>query len=126
MNINKHLDNIELHYSDPDKMMKRIERELERIKHESFGKVKFRENKVSNTNLNKLQERKRICKNTEEIAKIKDEIATELESLRKTNMKKYLAKFKEIKSKKGNIAAIFKLKETIVGSKKVMQEKGIK
>ena len=82
---NKALENItENNEPDANKMMNRIEREMNRIKHKSFGKVKFRtSNKENNKALVKLQQRKVNCKNEEEKIKVDTEIASELEKIRK-------------------------------------------
>ena len=41
---NKTLEKVNCMTSDPEKIMTKIERELTRVKYESFGKVKYREN----------------------------------------------------------------------------------
>ena len=61
---------------NPEKIMYRIERELNRIKHKSFGKVKFRSNtKFNNEALIKLQQRKQSCNNEDEKHQIDEDIA---------------------------------------------------
>ena len=108
--------------SDPNKIIKIIEREQTRIKYASFGKVKYRDTKSSSQILVNLQEKKLLCKDKEDINDVNNEIATELEKIRKENLEKDFQKLNELKGKKGLIAAVFNLKESIVGKKKAIQE----
>ena len=104
---------------DPDKIMKKIDKEMTKAKFDSFGKVKYSDKNKSSQKLSNQQKERFQCKNDVEIANINDEIAFELEKVRKENLKQEFNKLKEIKNKKGNIAAIFNLRETLVGKKKV-------
>ena len=70
----------------------------------------------------KLQEEKANCNNIERLSSINSEIVKELEIGRRETLKKDPKRLNDVKFKKGKIAAIFNLKETLVGKKKVGQE----
>ena len=107
---------------DPDKIMTKIDREMTRIKFKSFGKVKYRDkNDKKSENLKKLQKQKLMCNNEDDMAALDIKLVKELEKVRRENMKVEMEKFKEYRSKKGHTAAIFNLKETLVGGKKKVQ-----
>ena len=67
---------------------------------------------MSNQNLNRLQEMKVKSHDKKELEDIDKSIAIELENMRKENMEKELDKIKTLKQRKGNVAAIFNVKET--------------
>ena len=69
-----------------------------------------------------LQKEKLKAKNTQDIEQLDNKIIEEIEIKRKKELEKELNELKQIKIKKGKSAAIFKLKEKIVGSKKNSQE----
>ena len=119
---NDNLDNIK-NYVSSEKMMNSINREMNRIKYKSFGKVKFKAQHANNRNLDKLQKENRsIMNNPKKIEEINLEIAEEIEKVRKDNLEKELDHIKDLKNKKGKIAAVFNIKESIIGNKKSVQE----
>ena len=109
---------------DPEKLSKVYEKELTKAKFSAFGKVSYgnthRENK--NKKLETLQKKKMNSNNAEEIESINIQIIEEIETIRRTNLEKEFEELRNIKNKKGKIAAVFKLKESVTGSKKSEQE----
>ena len=88
----------------------------------SFGKVKFRKSSSTNKKLDKLFKAKQTCSDADEKLQLDKEIESELEAKRKQNMNKRLEYLRNLKKKKGTAAAVFNLKEAVVGKKKVEQE----
>ena len=112
---------------DVDVMMKTIDKELNRIKYVSFGKVKINQKPKSNKVLEELQKKKIQCyteitNNDAEVKKIDIEIANYLLVPQRMNFEKDLKDMKDIKAKKGRSAMIFNLKSLLVGPKKTGQE----
>ena len=60
--------------------------------------------------------------NAEEIESINIQIIEEIETIRRTNLEKEFEELRNIKNKKGKIAAVFKLKESVTESKKSEQQ----
>ena len=116
---------------DPDQMMKKIDKELNRIKYVSFGKVKIRQKPKLNKVLENLQSEKIKCfdecmnDNDARDEKVKDidkAIAANLLLQQRKNFEEELKSMKELKNKKGKSALIFDLKSKVVGPKKAGQE----
>ena len=108
--------------SEPNSVAKRIEKEITKVKFRSFGKIKYSNETKENKVLDELYSKKRNCKDEKEIEVIDNAIRDELENARKQDLDSEIEKFRKIRYKRGNVAAVFKLKETIAGSKKVNQE----
>ena len=68
--------------------------------------------------LNLLYSKKSKANEIEEIEKVDEEIAEKLLGLQREHYEKKLEYLKDLKKEKGKSAAIFKLKEKVVGSKK--------
>ena len=116
---------------EPDMMMKKIDKELNRIKYISFGKVKIRQKPKGNKELENLQLQKVKCFEDymndttdmdEKVKVIDNNIAKNLLQQQRKNVEKELISMKEIQKNKGRSALVFKLKEKVVGAKKVSQE----
>ena len=109
-------------YDDPEHIAKKIYKELNRIKHTSFGKVKQskRRNDTQLENLIKIKIDIQECNKTthNEITKIDNEIMNELKRLQRQNVNSKLAKLDKLEKEKGKAAAIFNVKDQIIGSKK--------
>ena len=104
-----------------DELMLKLSRRMEKIKFQSFGKVKKRMKTIANDrDLEKLYE-KRGHKDADE-DKINKEINNKLLEYQLRDYERKLICLKNLKEEKGKSAAVFKLKEKIVGSKKVCQE----
>ena len=108
--------------SHPDTIAKQIDKELTKVKFKSFGKVKYRKGTQQNKALEDLYARKRKCNKASEICEIDDAINKELEEERKEKLLNEMNSLTKIKNNRGNVAAVFKLKEAVVGSKKPSQE----
>ena len=115
---------------DPTHMMKKIDKELNRIKFIAFGKVKVGQKPKINRELEELQKEKIKCFENilddeellnEKVDKIDKDIASNLLSQERINFEKELKSMKDLKEKKGKCALIFNLKEKVVGPKKAGQ-----
>ena len=108
---------------DPEVIMSSIDKELTNVKYKCFGKVKYRNKAFSNNKyLENLCKEKSTCKDEAKIRSIEKEMAAEIENIRKNDREKELIKFQRLKSSKGKCAAIFHLRDSITGNKKVNQE----
>merc|ERR1711954_231901 len=97
--------------------MKSLEKELESIRYKSFGKVKYRDGMKSDKRLDQLYVKKEACVRQEDMAMIDDEIVIELKRARKENLEKKVNNLLDTKRNKGTCAAVFRLKEDVVGKK---------
>ena len=105
--------------------MNKINSEIVKAKFKSFGKVKLNNKLITNKDMRLLHMKKEdaIKHNDDNALKdINNEIAEQLLKDQRRNLEKKLIDIKEVKTKKGKTAAIFRLKEDIVGSKKEKQE----
>ena len=101
--------------------MVQLTRRMEKIKFQSFGKVKMKVQTLDNDKeLCKLYEQKNE-KDCDEDA-INQRINNKIIEYQLKDYEKKLKCLKQLKTEKGKSAAVFKLKEKIVGSKKVGQE----
>ena len=114
---------------DPDRMMNSIDKELNRIKYASFGKVKVRNKPKTSKELEKLQKEKIKCfeevsdlARMEKVKEIDEQIAENLLVEQRKLFEKELKSLKEQKINKGKAAVVFSLKSKVVGSKKSKQE----
>ena len=120
---------------DPDEIHRKIEKEIRNIKFKVFGKV--RESKLSapSNRLKELQTQKEQLigrhefqedENQKETLKhIEEEMCKELKSLQGKKMEEKFKKMKEAKKKKGMSAAVFHLREDILGGKKSLEEPAV-
>lgn len=65
---------LESNETDPYDLMNKIEREMTKVKYKD-------DNKTNNEMLNNLQKQKILCKNDDDLAKLNDDIAGELEKV---------------------------------------------
>ena len=115
---------------DPDKMMKNIEKELNKVKYASFGKVKIRNKPKNLKALEELQNEKIHCYENEKstsardikIKEIDEKMAGNLLTEQRKNFEEELKSLKDIRRTKGKSAMVFNLKSKVVGNKKVKQE----
>ena len=96
--------------------------EITNLKYQFFGTVKFRSKSTTDKKLDNLQSEKLACDDPEKNSIIESGISTQLEKKRKEILEKQIINLKNVKNKKGKTAAIFQLKDSVVGSKKVEQE----
>ena len=113
---------------DPDKIMKKIDNELDKVRYQAFGKVKEHTKPVINKELDTLHKAKKdIIESNgiyleDEVKKIDEDIAETLLKIQRETFEKELKDIKELKNAKGKSAAIFKVKGKIVGPKASAQE----
>ena len=111
--------------NNPTLSMEKIEKEMKKVKFKAFGKVSVRNDLRTSKDLKYLQKQK-LSLNTDsdnhEIMKIDEEIAKRLLSNQTQRLEKEITDIKNTKARKGKSAAIFKLKDKIIGSKKSAQE----
>ena len=119
-------------HDDPDFLMKSVEKELKTISYKSFGKVKEKSSRKAANKIDVLQVQKNdIYRNKEKyndgefaiaVKNINDELSAALLTNQRTCLENELTLLKSIKVNKGKSAAIFKLKDDILGTKKSEQE----
>ena len=111
--------------NNPTVLMDKIEKEMKKVKFKAFGKVSVRNNLRTSKELRSLQKQKlslNLASDSHESMKIDEEIARKLISSQSQRLEKEIADIKDTKSRKGKTAAIFKLKDKIIGTKKSAQE----
>ena len=111
---------------DSNMIMKKMDKELNRVKSDAFGKVKERKNNGGCKELDKLQKVKNelLSRNVsdKEIKVVDDKISEMLSKKQREGFKKELKSIRDLKSCNGKFAAIFDLKGKIVGTKSSGQE----
>ena len=105
------------------------------IKFKVFGKVRKKKLTVKNKRLSELQERKcqigRATNNNDEevrketLKQIDQEMSEELKSIQRSKFKENINRMNELKEKKGPSAAVFHLREDIIGGKKAVEEPAV-
>ena len=98
--------------------MRIIEKEMDSVKHKAFGKVKVRESKEDCALQKLIREKEQLVKRNENTEEIDERICFALNLKQKNETEKELNKLQEVKMKKGNNAAVFNLREKILGNKK--------
>ena len=114
---NEHLDSTQL--------ATKIENVMNKIKFQAFGKVTIKESKIDDKGLDKLYMKRKHLIESKQEEKVKDveEVITEkLLDLQRAAYEDKLKNLLDLKSNKGNQAAVFKLKANITGEKKTKQE----
>ena len=113
----------------PDKIMKKIDTELDKIKFQAFGKVKLHSKPLICKELEALQKEKNDIVNGIDVEDVEDKlndvnanIASALLKKQREAFEKELKDIKDLKYYKGKSAAIFRVKEKIVGPKAAAQE----
>ena len=106
--------------SSSEEMMMKVSRRMEKVKFQSFGKVKKKVHSLdTDKELSKLynEKDKEDCDHD----KIDQLINNKIHEYQLKNYEKKLSDLNRLKQEKGRSAVIFKLKEKIVGSKKTKQ-----
>ena len=112
---------------DTNKIMVKMDKELDKLKFQAFGKVKEKSRDSMCKELDKLvkEKDKLLDDKDHDVTKMKvveDKISATLLKKQREAFEKELKGLKEIKLNKGKSAAIFKLKDKIVGPKTAAQE----
>ena len=113
---------------NPSVIMKEFDKELTKVKFRAFDKVTVRKELKRNKEVKNLQEkRERLTKednkeNENEIKAIDNEIVNKILTKQRENLEKELKHLKTIRKSKGKTAAIFKLKDKVIGNKRGEQE----
>ena len=113
---------------DANTVMKKIETELDKLKFTSFGKVKLKNKLKVSKEVKRLNEIKfALIENKStttdvELHEVDIKLTENFIKEQREDLEKGLKALKECKNLKGKSASIFKLKESIVGSKKSKQE----
>ena len=104
-----------------DEMMTQISRRMEKVKFQCFGKVT---KKVQNISTDKELDKLYELKSSDEANKedIDKQISNKILAHQLKEYEKKLHYLNKLKKEKGSSAAVFKLKEKIVGTKKISQE----
>ena len=107
---------------ESDELMAKMSKRMDKIKFQSFGKVKRKISSINNDKeLSKLYEEK-IKRNSDENDELDEKINQKILEYQLKDYERKLYCLKQIEKDKGKSASVFKLKEKIVGSKKVSQE----
>ena len=101
-----------------NEIMTRLENKTSKIKYKSFGKVKNSRGMENDKELEVLYSEKTMATSPKEIQEVEDKIAGKLLEKQRKEYENKLEHLKNIKKEKGKSAAIFKLKEKVIGSKK--------
>ena len=131
-NFNKHtqtnrrLDHVvEIPEEDTELMMKKIDKEVNKVKHAVFGKISLKKKTSEFKKVSELQNKKqRIYSEydgnelADKVDDINEKISTAITEIQSKQMEKEIDKFKQLKASKGKAAAVFKLRESIIGSSK--------
>ena len=117
---------------DATRAMKKVDKELEKCKFQAFGKVSVRKTPLVDKHIDSLfQKKSKLLENeesTERDSKVKElenEIASKLVGKQRENLEKEIAALKDVRNKKGKAAAVFNLKERVLGSTKAKQEAAV-
>ena len=102
----------------PNEMMESIEKITKKIKFKCFGKVQSSRRLEGDKDLNLLYKEKCKAVTVEEIQAIDDKISGKLLVKQREEYEAKLEHLKTLKKEKGRSAAIFKLKEKVLGSAK--------
>ena len=103
----------------------RFEKIMDKVKYQSFGKVSFSDTSEVDKPLRKLYEEREDCirkENDEKIQAVEKNISELLVKKQRIEYEKKLKALNTLKRTKGKSAAIFDLKDKILGEKKVQQE----
>ena len=113
---------------NPTSIMNEIEKELTKVKFKAFDKVTVRKELKRNKELKNLQKkREQLSKrdnieHENEIKAIDSEITNKILAAQRNNLEKELKHLKSLAKCKGKTAAIFNLKDKVIGNKKSDQE----
>ena len=115
--------------SSPDNILKVVEKESSKVKHICFGKVKLSSKSKKDKNLEELHRQKMdankivdTIEKEKKVQKVDAKIVDVMMDIQKDKYEKEVNNLKEVKRAKGKSAAIFKLRDKILGTKKSPQE----
>ena len=119
----------DMNVEDPDFLLNMIDKETNKVKHASFGKITFSSKTRTNKKLDELHKKKdSIIKNTSkdnqaaELETVNNDIVNTLKEIQRAQYEKEIASIQELRACKGKASAIFCLKDRILGNKKSPQE----
>ena len=101
-------------------MMNAIEKELNKVRYKAFGKVTYSNNIFSKKCLKEKKNMKEDEMGNREISE--KEMSNIIMAEQRASLDKKLSKIVDIKNSKGGCAAIFKLRDDVIGPKKLGQE----
>ena len=116
--------------NDPTEEYKKIASEREKCKHKSFGKVTYRpKNNDLKETADLIEEKKILLEledpnftDTKQVEKIDELIAKSIKDHHKSKLAKEFSRLEHTIKTKGNVSAVFDLKNKIVGGKVKSQE----
>ena len=120
---------VDMEEDGPDKVLDIIDKELTKVKYRCFGKIKISKARKQSSRIEVLQREK--CKvininnqedKVERLESIDKEIIEELKSIQIETFNREVRQLEEISKTNGNSAAVFKLRDKILGSKKSPQD----
>ena len=104
---------------DPEVLMKSIDRELNSVKFRAFGKVKVKKPKTDEVLDSHFLEKERILKNPDysesKLRIIDEKIVEELQTIKMKSINDELEKLHSVKERIGKAAAIFGIKDKLLG-----------
>ena len=115
--------------ADPEKLLKAIEKELNSVKYCVFGKVKIKEGDQHKVKLEKLQKEKNKIlalhnyDKEHEVMKLDQEMASTLKEMDTKVKEREVNYLMNLQNRKGKAAAVFNLRNYILGSKQQSQER---
>ena len=124
----KLLKSSELKNEEPEIILKGIEKELTKVKFASFGKVKVHTKTKDQKKMDNLQTEKlkiigdNPVNKTFLIESIDKKMSATLKSIEQNKFDKDMNELQRIKYTKGKAAAVFSLKDKVLGKKKTQQE----
>ena len=110
---------------DGSVVLKKVDKELTRIKYSCFGKIKLISKDKNVRELEKLQERKNnILKGSENsnVSVLNQNIVSLLKVIENDRIERDVKHLKNLKDKRGKAASVFGLRDKVLGKKKVCQE----
>ena len=115
---------------ESDKLMKKIDKELTAVKFKAFGKVKVKKKGAVDKNLLNLQnERNNLLSETvessekeEKLLSLEEKLAKAVQTKQREGFEKEIENIRDIRQNKGTTAALFRIREKIVGSRKTISK----
>ena len=117
-----------LNVDDPEEILRTIDKELDKVKYACFGKVKISSKTKDMKKIDVLQSRKQeITESNKDdkeklLNEIDKELAQTLKDIEADKHEKDMRELEGLKKSKGKSAAVFGLRDKILGKKKSAQE----
>ena len=112
--------------NDPETLLKTIEKELTRVKHISFGKIKVSTKDPNQKELERLQRKKIEFEHkpseNDTLQVIDREMVEVMKKIQRNKYERDMKILENVKNNKGKSASNFQLKEMVLGKKKTQQE----